>query len=111
MTVVTVVESEFKNLGHKIASLGQRFTAWVKNDADTAIAKLESDKETVESIVAVLGPQAELITRAAFAALGVIGQDLDDTASAVAKNLLDKNLDTVVKNDILAAIQLLKQKL
>lgn len=106
MSVVTT----FKNLGHQIASLGQRFVSWVKKDADTAIAKIESEQETVDAILAVVAPQAQLIERAAYAALGVIGEDLDDAASAIAKNLLDKNLDLAVKNDILAAIQLLKSK-
>lgn len=102
------IPAEFKNLGHYIASGAKKFVSFV-GVSDTVIKKVEADAPTAEALASLLGPQAEAITTAGFACLGIFGQIMDDAANAVGHDLLNKSADASVISDIKSAVTFLKQ--
>lgn len=99
----------FKNVGHQIASFAKKFVAFMQNDVSKIIATAEADKPTIDTVTAMLGPQAQTIETAAYAALGFVGQGLDSGVQAIVDEF--NKLDATVQTDIKAAIALVKQKI
>lgn len=100
--------TEFKNLGHQIASTAQKFCTFVKNDLDPTLAKVEAEAPLIEAFTAVVSPQAALIEKAAFYALGEIGQVLDGVDAATAANGVNLKLDTAAYSTLTSAIAAVK---
>jgi len=100
--------TEFKNLGHQIATVAEDFVNFVKNDLDPILSKVEAEEPIIESITAVLSPQAEAIEKAAFFALGQIGQAFDGVSAATAAKGVNVVLDQAAYTTLTNAIALVK---
>jgi len=108
MSVITAVPAGFKNLGHFIAAGAKKFVAFVKNDLDPALAKIEAEKGLIEAVTRVVCPQAVEIEDTAFFALGVFGQAIDGLSDATAADGINVKLDADAFAKIKNAVALVK---
>ena len=102
------IPTTFKNIGHFIASNAKKFVAF-SAEADVVIGKIEADKPTADALASILGPMGSAVENAAYAALGIIGQILDDTSKATLADGLSKEADQAVIDQIKQAIAFVKQ--
>lgn len=98
MTLATT----FKNLGHKIASIAQKFVSIV-HSTDAIVAKAVADKNTVDLFSSLAGPQAQKIVNTGYSLMGVFAQAIDAGDKTV-EDILAKHAPSDVAADIKSTI-------
>lgn len=80
----------FASFEHKVAYVAQQVVAKAKGVAEVIVklgTKAEAAEATVEALTGLVDPQAVVIERAAFAALGLIVKAAQDVSDAGASTL------------------------
>ncbi len=100
----------FDNVEHKLAYIGQKIVTETKAVA-RVLGKIGAAEPEIEAVTSFLDPQAVVIERAAFQALGLLAKAANDAGAAADAKSISVPLDTQVIQDFKALYQYLRDHL